>query len=104
MPNNTGRRFKFSMRILIGVLIALLFISYAIYARLANHGSNHSQINILVPWGLMAVFISFYLFGEFNRVKKARREERREYMNERRQEILNKVIKEKNKNTNTKND
>lgn len=57
----------------------------------------------MVPWGLIAVFISFYLFKEFNRVKRARREERRDYLNERRQELLDNVLK-KNKNTDSKND
>jgi len=44
---------------------------------------------------LIALFISFYVFYEYNRVKKAKREYRREYMNERRQELLDKVLKKK---------
>jgi len=56
----------------------------------------------MVPWGLIAVFISFYLFREFNRAKKAKREERREYMNERRKAILDSIVK-KNKNADNEN-
>jgi high-affinity Fe2+/Pb2+ permease len=103
IPNNNERRNKFSVRVLIIALIAALFFGYAIFARLNNNGSNQFQINIMVPWGLIAVFISFYLFKEFNRVKRAKREERRENLNERRQELLDNVLK-KNKHTETNND
>jgi len=56
-------------------------------------------MTIYVPWGLIAIFISFYLFREFNRVKKAKRENRREYMNERRKELLDNVLKKNKKST-----
>ena len=46
-----------------------------------------------VPWGFILIFISFYIFREYNRVKKAKREERREVLNARRQELMDKVIK-----------
>lgn len=48
---------------------------------------------------MVAIFISFYLFSEFNRVRRAKRENRREYMNERRQEILDNVLKKNKKST-----
>ena len=54
-------------------------------------------LNIFVPWGLIAIFISFYLFKEFNRVRKAKRENRRVYMNERRQELLDNLLKRSKK-------
>lgn len=101
MSNSSEKRFKFSMNILTIVLVAALFLCYAIYARLNRPQSDHFQIHIVVPWGLMAIFISFYLFREFNRVKKAKREERREYLNQRRQELLDNVLK---KNKETKNE
>ena len=104
MPNSTERRFKFSIRTLTGILIVALLIGYAIYARLSGNASNHFRINIIVPSGLMAVFITFYLFSEFNRVRRAKRDERRENMNERRQQILDNVIKGKDKNSDNKND
>jgi len=104
MSSNTGRRFEFSMRVLTAVLVVALLTSYAIYSRLSDNGSNHFRINIIIPWGLIAVFISFYLFSEFNRVKRAKRDYRREYMNERRQQILDNVIKAKNKNSDNKNE
>ncbi len=97
ITNDNERRFKFSMSILAVALVAVLFFGYAIFARLNSPGSNQPQLNIMVPWGLIAVAISFYLFKELNRVKKAKRDERREYINERRQEILDNVVK-KNKN------
>lgn len=102
MPNSNKRRFKFSVNILTVVLVAALFFGYAVFARLNSPTSNQPQINIMVPWGLIAVFISFYLFKEFNRAKKAKREERREYMNERRQKLLDNVLK-KNRNADDKN-
>lgn len=79
------------------VLVAAVFFGYAIWARLDNPGANHPQMTIMLPWGLIPIFISFYLFREFNRVKKAKRTERREYMDERRREILNSVLKKKKK-------
>jgi hypothetical protein len=53
-------------------------------------------MRIYVPWGIILIFISFYIFREYNRVNKAKREERRDAINERRQELLNNVLK-KNK-------
>lgn len=73
MTSNTGGRFKFLMKVLTIILVLALLIGYAIYARVSNRGSNRFQTNILIPWGLMAVFISFYLFREFNRVKQTKR-------------------------------
>ena len=40
--------------------------------------------------------MSLYLFRQYNRARKEKRENRREYMNERRQEILDDIFK-KNK-------
>ena len=54
-------------------------------------------MNLYVPWGFIAIFISLYIFREYNRVKKARQEERREEINQRRQELLDNVIKAKKK-------
>lgn len=48
-----------------------------------------------LPFGFIAFMISIYYFRETNRVRKARREERREQLNERRQEILDRVVKAK---------
>lgn len=50
-------------------------------------------MTIYLPIGVIIVFISLYLFRENNRVRKAKREERRDYINERRQELLDNVIK-----------
>jgi len=88
---------------LIIVLSIVILIGYGIYASISNHSTNYFQINIVVPWGLIAVFVSFYLFKEYNRVKRAKRDERREYMNEHRQDLLNKVVR-KNKKSPPKSD
>ena len=55
-------------------------------------------MTVYIPWGIIAIFISFYIFREYNRVSKAKRDERREAINERRQELINNVLK-KNKAT-----
>lgn len=102
MSNNTRNEFKITMRQLTVILVAALLISYIVFERLSNNGASTFRINIIVSWGLIAVFISFYLFNEFNRIRKAKREERKEYMNEHRQQILNGVIKSRNKNSATK--
>jgi hypothetical protein len=52
-------------------------------------------MTVYVPWGIIAIFISFYIFREYNRVHKAKRDERREYTNARRQELLDNVLKKK---------
>lgn len=52
-------------------------------------------MTIFVPGVAVGAFISLYIFRESNRVKRAKREERREYLNERRQELLDNVIKTK---------
>jgi len=53
-------------------------------------------MTIYVPWGIILIFISFFIFREYSRVSKAKKDERREAINERRQELLNNVLK-KNK-------
>jgi hypothetical protein len=97
MSDNAKPGFRISVRLLTIILVVALLISYIVFERLSHSGVSPFRVNIIVPWGLIAVFISFYLFNESNRVKKAKREERREYMNERRQQILDGVIKPKNK-------
>ena len=92
-----GSKFKFSERIFLAILILLLIILLSIFLKSHDIGTSPPGIKIFVPWGLVAIFISFYLFRQYNRVKKAKREERRRYLNEHRQELLNKVLK-KNKN------
>ena len=85
-------------KILLGVLLIPLLILTGIYSRLANNfGSQSYRVNIVVPWGLIAIFISLYIFREYNRVTKAKRENRREYMNERRQELLDNLLKKDKK-------
>jgi hypothetical protein len=94
---------NFPERIILGGFIIALIILIAVFTRLTNSGSGHGQVNIVVPWGMIAIFISFYLFKEYNRVKKAKRENRREYMNERRKELLDNVLKKNKKSTPDKN-
>lgn len=86
-------------KIILGVFIIALIILIAVYSGLANFGSHQYRVNIVVPWGLIAIFISLYIFREYNRVTKAKRDNRREYMNERRQELLDDLLK-KNKKSN----
>jgi hypothetical protein len=90
---------NFPERIVLGIFIIPLIILVAVFSRLTNSGSDRNQLNIVVPWGLIAIFISLYLFKEYNRVKKAKRETRREYMNQRRQELLDNVLKKNKKST-----
>jgi uncharacterized protein YacL len=102
MSRKAREKFKISMRFVTITLVVALLISYVVYNRLFNPARGSFRINIIVPWGLIAIIVSFYLFNEYNRVKRAKREERREYMNEHRQQILDGVIKPKNKNSDTK--
>ena len=68
------------------ILISNLVIKY----------QSGARINVVIPWGLILIFMSLYLFRQYNRARKEKRENRREYMNERRQEILDDIFK-KNK-------
>ena len=58
-------------------------------------------MTVYVPWGLIAIFISFYIFYEHNRRNRLRQEERREELNSRRQELLNQLVKSKSKEKNS---
>jgi hypothetical protein len=87
----------FIERIIVIVFITALIILTAKFVRLDNTGLGLGRINLIVPWGLIAIFISLYLFREYNRVRKAKRENRREYMNKHRQELLENIFR-KNKN------
>jgi hypothetical protein len=86
-------------RIIVGILSAVLIVLCAFYVRLTSFGSG--GVHFVVPWGLIAIFISLYLFKENNRIKRAKYENRREYMNRHRQELLDNVLK-KNKNSSSK--
>ena len=86
------------LRILIAGGVIFYFVLIAIFERYyVSEYSNRIQMNLYIPWGFIAIFISFYIFREYNRVKKARQEERREEINQRRQELLDNVIKAKKK-------
>ena len=91
-------------KIILGIFILSFIVligEKVIQAR--NAGADHVRINILVPYGLIAGFISFYYFRKYNQDKKAKRENRREYLNERRQELLDNILK-KNKQPPPKDD
>jgi len=91
--------FKFSQRVFLAAFVIILFVLVAIFLRSNHSRPDQYRVHIFVPWGMVAIFISFYLFSEFNRVRRAKRENRREYMNERRQEILDNVLKKNKKST-----
>jgi hypothetical protein len=82
-------RLKFSDRPILVALIFILICLIGLFVRVTHQGG------VFVPWGLMALFISFYLFSETNRVRKARREERRDYMNEQRKKLIEDIVKKK---------
>ena len=85
-------------KIILGVFLIALLTLIAVFAGMTNSGSQY-RVNIIVPWGRIAIFISLYIFREYNRVTKAKRENRREYLNERRQELLDNVVKKNKKTT-----
>ncbi len=45
-------------------------------------------MNIYVPWGLIAIFIAFYVSYSHNRRTKLKRQERKENLENRNQELL----------------
>jgi len=57
-----------------------------------------NKVYFVFPGFIVLVALGFiYLFYEYNRVKKNKRLERREELSQRRQELLDNVIKSKNK-------
>lgn len=52
---------------------------------------------MLILWILIATFISLYVFYEINRKNRLRREEKHEELNNRRQEVLQKMLASRNK-------
>jgi sensor domain CHASE-containing protein len=53
---------------------------------------------------VFAALASIYLFTAYNRVQKTKRDERRDQINERRQELLDNVLKSKEKKSSDEND
>jgi hypothetical protein len=91
------QRFRIAIKPLLIFGIIVLIILIGIFVRIFNGGESSGGIRISVPFGLIAIFISFYIFHEYNRVKKAKREERRDYLNQRRKELLDNAVKPRNK-------
>jgi hypothetical protein len=60
-----------------------------------------AAMTIIVPGAMFAAGISIYLFYEFNRVKQAKQEERRESLNDKRQQYLHHLIESRKKGTGT---
>jgi hypothetical protein len=54
-------------------------------------------MTVYLPWGLIAIFIAFYIFYDHNHRSRLKREERRDELKVRRQELVNQLIKSKSK-------
>jgi hypothetical protein len=54
-------------------------------------------MTFVVPWGLIAIFIAFYIFYERIRLRRLKKEEREEELNNRRQEMISRLRKSKDK-------
>lgn len=61
-------------------------------------------MTIIVPGAMFAAGISLYLFFEFNRVNQAKQDERRESLNDKRQQYLHQLIEAKRKQQGTAED
>lgn len=92
------RWFKISINpiLLFGIIIYIMLTG--ILVRITNDKSSGYGVKVYIPIWLISIFISLYYFYENNRVRKAKREERKDMLNQRRQEILDNVIKSKSKN------
>jgi hypothetical protein len=55
-------------------------------------------MQIPIPLGLIAIFISLFTFYYFNKKARIRKQERRERLNEKRQEFLDLVLKKAKEN------
>ena len=54
-------------------------------------------MTIYVPGAMFAAGISIYLFYEFNRVKQAKQDQRRDSLNDKRQQYINQLIEARRK-------
>ena len=50
---------------------------------------------IYIPWGLIAIFIALFYFYTYNRKSRERRDEQREALNDKRQKMLDVILKTK---------
>ncbi|HTE11978.1 MAG TPA: FeoB-associated Cys-rich membrane protein [Chitinophagaceae bacterium] len=87
--------------IIIGVIVYLILLG--VFVKMFRDDSAGTQLKILVPWGFIGIFMSFYIYREYNRVNKAKRKNRQEELNARRQELLDNVLR-KNKEINKPNE
>jgi hypothetical protein len=60
-------------------------------------------MQIQIPWGLIAIFISLSSFYYFNQKRKIKKEERLEKLNERKQLVLDSLPKSKSVEPNKEN-
>ena len=58
-------------------------------------------MTIYVPGAMFAAGISIYLFYEFNRIKQAKQDQRRESLNDKRQQYIHQLIEAKSKEQKT---
>lgn len=83
--------------IIMGVFVYLILLG--VFIKMFGDDSGGSQLKVWVPWGFIGIFMSFYIYREYTRVNMAKRHNRREDLNARRQELLDNVLK-KNKEKN----
>jgi len=91
---------KFKLLMAVGIVIYFLLIRA--FNDLSGNYSNKSQVNIYVPWGFIAIFISFYNFREHDTVKKSKRIQRMENLNYHRERLFTNWFKAMKKNSESK--
>jgi hypothetical protein len=89
-------KFKFFVEKIVPIITATFLLAFFIWMAVKYN-------KIIVPGAILGSLVSLYIFYEYNRVKRGKKEERREYLNERRQELLDNVLK-KNKYSEGKDD
>ena len=85
-------------KFIIFIGIIAYFICIAIFEKSVVTNLTHAQMTIYFPWGFAAIFISLYIFYEYSRVTKAKRNERKNERNERNKELLDNILKANKKN------
>jgi hypothetical protein len=87
-------KFKFFSENIVPIITITLIVGFFVVIAIKYN-------KIILPGAAVGSLASLYIFYESNRVKNAKRNERRDYLNERRQELLDNVLK-KNKNSENK--
>jgi hypothetical protein len=89
-----GSSFWLYVRAAMIVLIFIYIILLAVFYRQNAAGIPRTGGgSLVVPWGIITLFTSFYIFYEYNRVQQAKHRQRREDRQDRSRQLLDNIYR-----------